>query len=308
MQQCIMAFLKGLAMGGANVIPGVSGGTIALITGIFERLINAIKSLNLKAARLFFSWKIKEFIQHTDFYFLVSVFAGIGMSIISFAILLEYLFQNYQVLVWAYFFGLILASVYYVGKTISKWSCVVIALFIVGFTAAILFTLLSPAKENNTVFYNFFAGIMAACSMILPGLSGSFVLLLMGNYQLIMIDAVSNFDFSVLIPVGIGAVVGIVAFSYVLSWVFKKYKDQTISLLTGFILGSLAIIWPWKTVVETYIDRHGAVRPLLTENVMPGTYETITQSDSYLVPALICIICGIVSIVVVEYAAAKTNK
>jgi putative membrane protein len=308
MQQYLFAFLKGVAMGAANVIPGVSGGTIALITGIFERLINAIKSLNLKAIRLFFSWKIKEFIEHTDFYFLVSVFAGIGISIISLAKLLEYLFQNFQVLVWAYFFGLILASVYYVGKTISKWTWKVIGLFIVGFIAAVLFTLLSPAKENNTVVYNFIAGIVAACSMILPGLSGSFVLLLMGNYQLIMIEAVSNFDFSILIPVGIGAVVGIVAFSYILSWVFKKFKDETISLLTGFILGSLAIIWPWKTVVETYIDRHGATRPLLTENVMPGTYETITQSDSYLIYAIICILCGIISIVVVEYTASKSKS
>ena len=308
MQQYILAFLKGIAMGAANVIPGVSGGTIALITGVFERLINSIKSFDLQALKLVFGWKIKEFVKHTDLYFLISIFIGVGLSIISLAKLLEYLFQNYQVLVWSYFFGLILASVYYVGKTVTRWKPIVITLFVIGFLAAVAFTLMSPAKENNSVLYNFIAGIVAACSMILPGLSGSFVLLLMGSYRLIMIEAVSSFDFSILIPVGVGAAVGIVAFSYFLSWVFKKYKDQTIALLSGFILGSLAIIWPWKTIVETYIDRHGVERPSITKNVMPATYELVNQVDSYLFLALLCILFGIISIVAIELAAKKSNQ
>lgn len=308
MRQYIFAFLKGIAMGAANVIPGVSGGTIALITGVFERLINAIKSFDLKAVKLIFSGKIKEFVQHTDLYFLMALFLGVGISIISLAKLLEVLFQNYQVLVWSYFFGLILASVYYVGKTISRWTTPVILLFIAGFALAVAFTIMSPAKENNSIWFNFMAGIVAACSMILPGLSGSFVLLLMGSYRLIMIEAVSNFDFTILIPVGMGAVVGIIAFSHFLSWVFKKYKDQMISLLTGFILGSLAIIWPWKTVIETYRDRHDVVRPLITENVMPATYEAVNQANPFIFVAIICIICGIVSIVAIELAAKKSNQ
>ncbi|MDD4747911.1 MAG: DUF368 domain-containing protein [Salinivirgaceae bacterium] len=308
MRQYIFAFLKGIAMGAANVIPGVSGGTIALITGVFERLINAIKSFDLKAVKLIFSGKIKEFVQHTDLYFLMALFLGVGISIISLAKLLEVLFQNYQVLVWSYFFGLILASVYYVGKTISRWTTPVILLFIAGFALAVAFTIMSPAKENNSIWFNFMAGIVAACSMILPGLSGSFVLLLMGSYRLIMIEAVSNFDFTILIPVGMGAVVGIIAFSHFLSWVFKKYKDQMISLLTGFILGSLAIIWPWKTVIEKYPDRHGVERPLITENVMPATYESVNQANPFIFVAIICIICGIVSIVAIELAAKKSNQ
>lgn len=308
MREYFLAFIKGIGMGAANVIPGVSGGTIAFITGIFERLVNALKSFNFTAIKLFFTGKFKEFAKHIDLYFLLSVFLGIGISIITFAKLLQYLFENYEVMVWAYFFGLILASVYYVGKTISKWTWSVITVFIIGFVIAFAFTMLTPARETNTVPYNLLAGAIAACAMILPGLSGSFVLLLLGNYQLVMIDSVSNFDFSVLIPVVIGAVIGIIAFSYFLSWVFKKYKDQTISLLTGFILGSLAIIWPWKNVVSTYVDKHGATRPLTTVNVMPETYGTYNNTDPHLWQAVLLMILGIITIVVIEYIAAKSKK
>ena len=308
MREYFLAFIKGIGMGAANVIPGVSGGTIAFITGIFERLVNALKSFNFTAIKLFFTGKFKEFAKHIDLYFLLSVFLGIGISIITFAKLLQYLFENYEVMVWAYFFGLILASVYYVGKTISKWTWSVITVFIIGFVIAFAFTMLTPAQETNTVPYNFFAGAIAACAMILPGLSGSFVLFLMGNYQLIMIDSVSNFDFSVLIPVVIGAVLGIIAFSYFLSWIFKKYKDQTISLMTGFILGSLAVIWPWKNVVSTYIDKYGATRPLKTINVMPETYGTYNNTDPHLWQAVLLMILGIITIVVIEYIAAKSKK
>ncbi len=308
MYQYIILFLKGIGMGAANVIPGVSGGTIAFITGIFERLINALKSLNLIAIKLFFTGKFKEFAKHIDLYFLVSVFLGIGISIISVAKLLQHLFENYKVLVYAYFFGLILASVFYVGKNISKWTWRIIILFVTGFIIAALFTILTPVSETNTIGYNFLAGIIASCAMILPGLSGSFVLLLMGNYKLIMIDSVSNFDFTVLVPVIIGGIFGIIAFSYFLSWIFSKYKNQTISLLTGFILGSLAIIWPWENVASTYVDRHGIERSLSTIKVMPDTYSAFNQTDSYLWQAILLILLGVLTIVLMEYAVAKSKK
>ncbi|HPW65688.1 MAG TPA: DUF368 domain-containing protein [Salinivirgaceae bacterium] len=304
MREYFLGFIKGIGMGAANVIPGVSGGTIAFITGIFERLVNALKSFNLTAIKLFFTGKFKKFAEHTDLYFLISVFLGVGISIITFAKLLQYLFEHYEVMVWAYFFGLILASVYYVGKTISKWTWSVITLFILGFVIAFAFTMLTPARETNTVPYNLFAGAIAACAMILPGLSGSFVLLLLGNYQLIMIESVSNFDFTVLIPVVIGAVLGLIAFSYFLSWVFAKYKDQTISLLTGFILGSLAIIWPWKKVISTYTDRYGELRPQTSVNVMPDAYS----GDPQIWQAILLMILGIITIVVMEYIAEKSKK
>lgn len=308
MIQYVIAAIKGVAMGAANVIPGVSGGTIALITGIFERLIDAMKSINLKSLKLLFTGKIVAFVKAVDLYFIISVFFGVIISIFSLARLLEYLFTNHHILVWSYFFGLIVASVYYVGKTITSWKIGTILMFIVGFGIMLAFTRLSPAQEHNTVWYNFIAGIVAASAMILPGLSGSFVLLLMGNYHLVMIESVNNLDMSVLVPVAVGAVVGILAFSHFLSWVFKKYKDQTIALLTGLILGSLSIIWPWKIAGETYIDRHGEVQAAVTSTVLPNTYETVTTSDAHLEGAIICLIAGILTIVIVEWQVVSKSK
>jgi len=292
-------------MGAANVIPGVSGGTIAFITGIFERIINAIKSFNLTALRLLYQRRFKDLVEHLDLWFLISVGLGVLVSIFSLAKLLEFLFQAYPVHVWSYFFGLILASVYFVGKTIEKWTTSVVILFIAGIGFALMFTFSSPLQENNSLWYNILCGAISACSMILPGLSGSFVLLLMGNYHLIMIQSISNLDFNVLIPVGIGAIAGLVLFSYFLSWIFKRFKDQTISLLTGFILGSLAIIWPWKTVVKTYVDRQGTLRPLIQKNVLPAEYALETHNNSHLTAAIILIAIGILTIIFIEWQASK---
>ncbi|MBK9290829.1 MAG: DUF368 domain-containing protein [Bacteroidetes bacterium] len=242
----IKLFFKGMAMGAANVIPGVSGGTIALITGIFERLINAIKSINLSALKLFLSGRFKEFFTAIDFWFLFWVFAGVGAAIFSLARLFEFLFSHYPVYIWSYFFGLILASVYFVGATVERWKAPVVISFVVGATIALAITFLKPATENRDFFYLILSGVVAVCSMILPGLSGSFVLILMGNYQLVAIEAINNLDFSILLPVLIGMVGGLIAFSHLLSWLLRTFKNETLGLLTGFILGSLGVIWPWK--------------------------------------------------------------
>ncbi len=209
-------FLKGFAMGAANVIPGVSGGTLALITGIFERLINAIKSFNGVAINLLFKGKIRDLVKHLDLYFLIAVFVGMVTSVFSIAKLLKYLFKNYPVFIWAFFFGLILASVYYVGKTINKWSVSVIVVFIVGASVAFFISMLNPATQNDSFYYLIICGVVAICSMILPGLSGSFILILLGNYELVMIHAVNNLDLKILIPVMIGAIGGLIAFSHIL--------------------------------------------------------------------------------------------
>ena len=242
----IYLFFKGIGMGAANVIPGVSGGTVALITGIFETLIDSIKSLNLVAAKLLLSGQFRAFAQYINLSFLVAVFAGIGVSIFTFARILDFLFENYPIYTWSFFFGLILASVYFVAITIDKWNLGVISFFTVGTVVAITIALLTPASANDNMFYLVLCGVVAASSMILPGLSGSFVLILMGNYQLVMIDAVNTLNLKILIPVAIGAGLGILGFSHLLSWIFKKFKNQTIALLSGFILGSLIILWPWK--------------------------------------------------------------
>lgn len=246
MKQVLSWFVKGFGIGAANVIPGVSGGTIALITGIFERLIDSLKSFNIKAFKLLYKLKFKEFSKHTDLLFLSSVFIGALVSIFTLARLLGYLFDHYPVYVWAYFFGLIIASVYFVGRTIDSYKLSVIISFIVGTVVAAAISFLNPAVENDAFLYLIICGIVAIVSMILPGLSGSFVLILMGNYELVMIRSVNELNFAVLFPVAIGVIIGLPAFSNMLSWVYKKYKNETIGSLTGFILGSLFILWPWK--------------------------------------------------------------
>lgn len=307
MKQYINLFLKGVAMGTANIIPGVSGGTIALITGIFERLINAIKSFNLQAIRLLLKGDLKGFARHTDLVFLIVLFAGVGFAIVSLARIFGFLFKEYPVYIWSYFFGLILASVYFVGKTVSKWSPAAIISFILGSAFAIALTFMRPASENSGTLYLFICGIVAVCSMILPGISGSFILILMGNYQLVAIDAINNLRFKVLIPVLIGAAVGLLGFSYLLSWIFKKFRDQTIALLTGFILGSLGIIWPWKKTIYM-LDAAGNMILKKGEPVVERYLMTLPQHiNQEFFFAVFIMLAGIVSIWIIETQAGKSN-
>ncbi len=303
MQKYIILILKGIGMGAANVIPGVSGGTIALITGIFERLIHSIKSFNIKAIRLFFSGKFKEFAKHTDIYFLLAILIGIIIAVVSLAKVFDFLFINYPVYIWSFFFGLVLASVYFVGKTISKWSTSVVITFIIGVAIAVYVSTLNPAVENKGFVYLMFCGVAAICSMILPGLSGSFILVILGNYKLVAIDAINNRDIEILIPVLLGAVVGLLAFSHFLSWVFKKYKNQTIAILTGFILGSLSILWPWQKKIYLYNEFNELIikkgEPVVArfERIIPETFNNEVMT------AIIFVLVGIASIWLIEKLA-----
>jgi putative membrane protein len=298
-------FLKGMGMGAANVIPGVSGGTIALITGIFERLIDSIKSFDLQAIQLLAKIKIKDFIKHTDLFFLIAVLLGAVVSVLSLAKILEFLFANYPIYVWAFFFGLILASVYFVGKTIEGWSFSVIVTFIIGTGTAIALSVLSPATQNDSFLYLIICGVVAICSMILPGLSGSFVLLLLGNYELVMIQAVNTADIKILFPVVLGAGGGLVLFSHLLSWVYKKYKNETISILTGFILGSLAILWPWKNEIYR-LDASGDIILKNGKKIIQGYERYIPDAltgEVWL--AIILMLAGVISIWIIEKAAVE---
>lgn len=304
MKEHVVNFLKGFAMGVANVIPGVSGGTIALLTGIFERLINALKSFDVEAVKLLFKFRFKEFAEHVDFGFLVSVFLGIGISIISVAKLLEFLFQSYPVYVWAFFFGLILVSVWFVGKSIGKIDLTAVVLFVVGAIVAFGLSMMNPATENTAFWYLIICGAVAICSMILPGLSGSFVLILMGNYQLIMIYAVSHFDMDIIVPVAIGVVVGLLAFSHFLSWLLSRYASQTMAVLTGFIFGSLGTIWPWKTPI--YLMQDGAEilkngKPIIQSYQMSMPQEFNIE----VVIAVILMFAGMAALWALEKSAEK---
>ena len=253
MKNYFILFLKGIAMGVANVIPGVSGGTIALITGIYEQLINSLKSFDKTALQLIMKFDIKSFINHTNLYFLISVFGGSIVSVFSIASLFKFLFNNYPLYIWSFFFGLILISILFVGKTITKWNKHSIISLILGTIVAISFTYISPATENDNLLFVFFCGIIGISGMMLPGLSGSFILILLGNYELLLVKAVTDINILLLSVFFAGSVFGVFAFSHLLSWLLKKYKDQTLALLTGFIAGSLAIIWPWKEVGKSIV-------------------------------------------------------
>lgn len=306
MKDFIYNFLKGMGMGAANVIPGVSGGTIALITGIFERLINSIKSFNLTALKLFFTGKWKAFAEHVDLKFLVAVFLGIAAAILSVAKLFEFLFANYPVYIWAFFFGLIIASIYYVGRTVNKWNLGSILFFAIGTGIALLIAFGTPAQENHNFLYLILCGVVGTCSMILPGLSGSYVLLLMGNYEYVMIDAVNMLTTSpwegikILIPVVIGAVIGLLAFAHLLSWIFKNFHDQTVALLTGFILGSTPIIWPWKHAITNAL-KDG------TEKVVGYQWQWPAINTEFFI-ALVIMLLGTAIIIVTEQLASKKEK
>ena len=308
MKEYIGYILKGLGVGIANIIPGVSGGTIALITGIFVRLIDAIKSFGIGALKLLARGNWKAFAEKTDLYFLLAIFSGVFLAIILLARIFGFLFEHYPVYIWAYFFGLVFASVYFVGKRVDKWTTSVIIFLIAGTGIAVVISFFNPATQNDSFFYLMLCGVVAVCSMILPGLSGSFVLILMGNYQLVAIDAINNRDLGILLPVGIGAVVGLVAFSHLLSWVFKRYKDQTIALLTGFILGSLNVLWPWKK--EDYLtDESGELVLRKGEPIVSRYISALPDAfDKEVWMAILLMLLGIASIIALELTALKEEQ
>jgi len=275
MKNYLILFLKGMGMGVANVIPGVSGGTIALITEIYEDLINSLKSFDKKAFQLLLSFNIKDFITHTNFYFLTAVFSGSIVSVFTVASLFKYLFENYPILIWAFFFGLIVASIIYVGKRIKTWSKATIISLLIGIIVSISISFMTPATENSNLFFVFLCGILGISGMMLPGLSGSFILILMGNYKLLMVTAVTELNVILLGVFFLGSAFGLMSFSHILAWVLKKYKDETLGILTGFIIGSLSIIWPWKEIAESLIV-NGKEKVISYNSYFPSEFNTQT--------------------------------
>lgn len=294
-------------MGAADVVPGVSGGTIAFITGIYEELINSIKSINLKAMKLFFTGKFVEFWKAINGTFLLSVLLGIGISVFSLAKGLEYLLNHYPILVWSFFFGLIVASAIYVSRSIKNWNVSTIISGILGIAIAFGITVISPAEANTAYWFVFVSGMIAICAMILPGISGSFILVLLGMYKFIL-GAVGDINMAVILVFMVGAAIGIIAFSNVLSWLLKKYHNLTISMLAGFMVGSLNKVWPWKEVTQTIIDRHGELKPIAERNILPGTYEQLTGHEPWMLAAIALALLGFVLIFVVEGIGKKLAK
>ena len=320
----ILITLKGFTMGAANVIPGVSGGTIALITGIYEELINSLKSFDKKALELLLKREFSSLLNHVNGKFLFFLLLGIGGSIFSIAKLFEYLLSVHPTQIWSFFFGLVLASVYYVGKTVKQWNTKNTSFFVLGTLIALLISFTNPAPSSNgNYLFVFFCGIIGISGMLLPGLSGSYILMLLGNYKLLMVDSINAISSSIKMFIlgdftflnnpdqttGLvhfclflfGSIFGMVSFSRLIAWVFKQYKNITIALLTGFIFGSLAIIWPWKNAIlhPTILDRNRNPIIIGYERYVPKELDQAT------ITTLFCILFGIICIWAVEKMAEK---
>lgn len=291
--------LKGIAMGAADVVPGVSGGTIAFISGIYEELLGSISNVNLSLLKTLKKDGFKAAWKQVNGSFLASLFIGIFISIISLAKVIKYLLENEPILLWSFFFGLVLASIIYIAKQISKWNVISIAVLILGAFLAYYITTLNPlVTENSSPLFIFLAGAIAICAMILPGISGSFILVLLGAYKPVL-DALNNKDFKTILVFMAGAVVGLLTFSHVLKWLFKHYKNLTLAGLTGFIIGSLNKIWPWKKTLTFRVDSHGVEVPFNEQSVLPFSFE----GDAQLVSSIILAIVGFALILLMEKLA-----
>lgn len=288
--------VRGLAMGAADIVPGVSGGTIAFITGIYEELIESINNINLDLFKTLTKEGIKPFWKKLNGNFLISLFSGILISILSLAKLMSFLLDNHPVLTWSFFFGLILGSSWMIGRSIKGWTVKQFVALFIGIAIAYYFTITDSLSTPNDIPYLIAAGAIASCAMILPGISGSFILILLGKYKYIT-AALSEKNIQDLLAVAAGVIIGLLSFSKFLNWLFKNHKKSTIALLTGFMIGSLNKVWPWRNTLTTTIDRHGEEIPVLQKSVLPQYFE----HDPQLFLAILCCIIGLSLIFILQY-------
>lgn len=272
-------------MGSADVVPGVSGGTIAFITGIYETLLESIGKINLEAFNLLKSGQFKALWAHVNGSFLLVLLAGIATSIISLAKIITVLLSDYPIQVWSFFFGLIVISALIILREIKNWNFGVIIALMIGAIIAYFITSSTPAETSNAPWFIFLAGAVAICAMILPGISGAFILLLFGKYEYIL-GAIKNFQILDILLFGLGCVAGILTFARLVSWLFKKFHNLTMGVLSGFMIGSLYKVWPWKETTATYIDRHNEIKPLTQVAVLPHDYMAKTGAEPFFLEAL----------------------
>ena len=257
-------------MGIAELVPGVSGGTIAFVTGIYEEFLSSINNITLSTFKTLKNKGFSAFWKKLNGNFLVVLFGGMLVSILSFSKLISWLLEFHPIPIWSFFFGLVLASVIFVAKAINKWNLATIVLFALGAVTAFYITTLPPSANTDSLPFLFFSGALAICAMVLPGISGSFILVLLGSYKTIL-DAVNDKDYKIIITVGLGVVFGILSFARLLKWMFEHYKNITLAVLTGFILGSLNKIWPWKNILE--VIQIGKKEIIIDENISPFSFE-----------------------------------
>ncbi len=292
--------LKGLAMGAADAVPGVSGGTIAFISGIYEELISTISNINTSLFKTLFSKGIRAFWLQANGNFIIALLMGVIVSYISFMRLAKYLLEHEPILIWSFFFGLIVASIYFVGKQITKWNVSVIIALLIGACIAFYITTLPALNNNDSSAFLFLAGAIAICAMILPGISGSFILIILGAYKTLS-DALHDFDIKKIAIFTGGAVIGLLSFSHLLKWLFKHYHNLTLALLTGFIFGSLNKVWPWKETLTWHTNSKGIKTPVLQESISPFSFPGENQIGF----AISLMVLGFLTIFILEKIGSK---
>lgn len=305
MKEYISIFLKGMAMGIAEVIPGVSGGTIAFITGIYERFINALKSFDLSLFKTLKENGIAGVWKAIDGNFLAALFGGMATSILLFVKIITWLIDNETLLVWAFFFGLIVSSALFVGRQIEKWNAINIIALVLGVVFAYTVTVLSPSNGSENLFIIFLSGVVAISAMLLPGLSGSFILLILGMYSIVW-GGLKDLNIMIAGTFALGCLVGVLSFSRVLSWAFKNYKNVTLSVLTGFMIGSLNRVWPWQEVLAYRTNSHGEEVASFTKSVLPNTFSALETAntpfgtETLLLPVLGLMVVGFAVVFLLE--------
>src|SRR5690606_3873706 len=315
--QYLIVTAKGLAMGAADVVPGVSGGTIACISGIYEELIETIHNIDLGFFKI---WKKEGFLKawrHYNLSFLLALFGGIFISILSFAKLITWLLTDSPILVWSFFFGLVVASIVYVGRQITNWRLSIILALIISTVLSYFITIADPVGTPESIWFLFLAGFVAIIAMILPGISGAFILLLLGAYRTVigfitqLSEGITTMNsslffnaFGKLLVFGLGAILGLKMFSRVLNWMFKHHKNTTLAVLTGFMIGALNKIWPWKEVLQYRTNHDGEQIPLIERSILPSNYA----GDPQVLYAILFAIIGFLTIFLLERIAIKKGS
>ena len=318
-------------MGAADAVPGVSGGTIAFISGIYEELISTISGVNLSLFKTLKDDGFPSFWKQLNGNFIIALLTGIIVSFVSFMRVAKYLLEHHPVLIWSFFFGLIIASIFFVGKQINRWNLPTIISLIIGAALAFYITTLPSLNTNESPWFLFFAGSIAICAMILPGISGSFILVILGAYKTLS-DAFHDFDFKKIALFAGGAVIGLLSFSHLLKWLFKHYHNTTLAVLTGFIFGSLNKVWPWKLTATVLEKETGNILPFskvsdmgtlsiyekqtqITEvyktvtehSTIPSIYSSMNHVDTHVISAIALMITGFLTIFILEKLGNKKS-
>ena len=322
--------IKGLGMGAANKVPGVSGGVVAFVAGFYEEFIYSLQKVNAKAFKLLVNGRFKSFFRYINGRFLGLLFLGMIVSYFSVSKILDYLIVHYELFVWSVFFGMIIGSIYYINKDFKDWHTKTILALIIGISIGLGFSFLDPATQNDNLWFVFFCGIISVSGMTLPGFSGSFILILLGNYVLLLVDSVNalydsiadvfsgNFAFlsnperirmlKVLGVFTLGSVTGLVTFSHILNYVLKHYKNITLSMLMGFIIGSLGVVWPWKKTIYKLSENGEMLRDRTGERIIENYQRFIPQLNAETFKAIVFVVIGILIVLALEWYGQKTRK